>query len=95
MSPFLKMLASPALTNLTVRQVRVAGILLDGTNTIRGLAAEIGCPKPSITRAIDRLEEEGYAARKDDQADRRSVLVDLTPKGRKSLAFLASERPAA
>ena len=49
--------------------------------TVRGLAGEMQVSKPSVTRSIDRLETLGLLRRKPDVADRRSVLVALTPAG--------------
>ena len=45
------------------------------------LAAALKVSKPAITRALDRLAEFELVRRKVDQADRRSVLVQRTPKG--------------
>ena len=55
--------------------------LRDGGRTVRGLAAELNVSKPAITRALDRLGELDLARRKVDPLDRRSVLVQRTPKG--------------
>ena len=55
--------------------------LHDGGHTVRGLAAELNVSKPAITRALDRLKELDLARRKVDPLDRRSVLVQRTPKG--------------
>src|SRR5580658_6262260 len=55
--------------------------LRDGGHTVRGLAAELNVSKPAITRALDRLGELDLARRKVDPLDRRSVLVQRTPKG--------------
>ena len=55
--------------------------LHDGGHTVRGLAAELNVSKPAITRALDRLSELDLARRKVDPLDRRSVLVQRTPKG--------------
>jgi len=49
--------------------------------TVRGLAATLDVSKPAITRALDRLAEFDLVRRKTDPADRRSVLVQRTPKG--------------
>lgn len=49
--------------------------------TIRGLAGALGVPKPSITRALDRLEKEGIAKRQRSTADLRDRLIYLTPLG--------------
>lgn len=55
--------------------------LREGGHTVRGLAAELNVSKPAITRALDRLGELDLARRKADPLDRRSVLVQRTPKG--------------
>jgi DNA-binding MarR family transcriptional regulator len=69
--------------DLTARQL--AAFLLvhttPGPHTIRGLARALNIPKPSVTRAVDRLEEFGLAQRKPDRTDRRSVIVEETPGG--------------
>ena len=49
--------------------------------TVRGMAAEFRVPKPSITRAIDKLELLAYARRIPDPTDHRSVLVIATSDG--------------
>lgn len=69
--------------DLSARQL---GVLLtcylkEGAHTVRGLAAELNVSKPAITRALDRLAELDYARRKIDPLDRRSVIVQRTPKG--------------
>src|ERR1700679_2817367 len=55
--------------------------LRDGGHTVRGLASELNVSKPAITRALDRLGGLDLARRKVDPLDRRSVLVQRTPKG--------------
>ncbi len=70
-------------SDLSARQL---GVLLtcylqEGGHTVRGLAAELNVSKPAITRALDRLAEFDLARRKPDPADRRSVLVQRTPRG--------------
>lgn len=70
-------------TDLSARQLGVflTCYLQDGPHTVRGLAAELNVSKPAITRALDRLAELDFARRKVDPADRRSVIVQRTPKG--------------
>ena len=46
------------------------------------LADTIGVDKAAATRAIARLEDNGYVRRESDKNDRRSMRVYLTPKGR-------------
>jgi DNA-binding MarR family transcriptional regulator len=53
----------------------------DGPHTVRGLATTLDISKPAITRALDRLCQEGLLRRKTDDRDRRSVLIQKTVKG--------------
>ncbi len=46
------------------------------------LAAATRLSTGAITAVIDRLERDGYARRVPDPADRRRVLVELTPRAR-------------
>jgi len=77
--------------DLSARQLGVflTCYLRDGGHTVRGLAAELNVSKPAITRALDRLGELDLARRKVDPLDRRSILVQRTPKG---AAFLRDLR---
>ena len=78
--------------DLSARQrgVFLTCYLRDGAHTIRGLAADLNVSKPAITRALDRLGELDLARRKVDPLDRRSVLVQRTPKGAAFLRDLRS-----
>ncbi len=49
--------------------------------TVRGLAARLEVSKPAITRALDRLADFELVRRKIDPLDRRSVLIQRTPRG--------------
>lgn len=67
----------------TLRQLGVM-ILCRSTSdpqTVRGMAAELKVSKPAITRAVDKLEAAKLVVRKNDPADRRSVLMSLTDRG--------------
>ena len=48
------------------------------------LAERLSCVKSNITQLVDRLEADGYVARKPDPRDRRARLAVMTPKGRKA-----------
>ncbi len=50
-------------------------------HTVRGLAAELAISKPAVTRALDRLAALKLIRRKQDEDDRRSVLVQRTVPG--------------
>ena len=45
------------------------------------LADTIGVDKAAATRALSRLENNGYVTRRKDQTDRRAIRVYLTRKG--------------
>jgi DNA-binding MarR family transcriptional regulator len=49
---------------------------------ITDLAAGEGVTQPAITCLVNRLQQRGWLAREADPADRRAVLVSLTPAGR-------------
>jgi DNA-binding MarR family transcriptional regulator len=57
---------------------------LDGLARPQALAAELRIPPSSLSRRLDRLEEEGWIARHRhvDPDDHRVVDVELTPRGR-------------
>ncbi len=78
--------------DLSARQLGVFLIcyLEPKAQTVRGLAERLEISKPAITRALDRLTELDLAARKDDPADKRSVLVQRTPGGAAFLRDLRS-----
>lgn len=69
--------------DLTSRQMAVllTVYLTNGPHTVRGLAATLAVSKPAITRALDRLSNLDLLRRKEDEADRRSVLVQRTVRG--------------
>jgi len=51
-----------------------------GGATAGELADESGLTTGAVTGVIDRLERAGYARRSRDEADRRKVVVDVTPE---------------
>jgi DNA-binding MarR family transcriptional regulator len=75
-------------TDLTSRQLVVLMECKAGPRTVRGMAEVMRVPKPAVTRAIDRVEGLGLVERKDDPDDRRSVLVQLTAKGKRFVSVM-------
>jgi len=49
---------------------------------------------PTMTRIVDRLEEQALVARSIDPDDARSTVVTLTPPGRRALVRVRKERTA-
>ncbi len=48
------------------------------------LAERLSCVKSNVTQLVDRLEADGFVARKPDPNDRRTRLAVLTTAGRKA-----------
>ncbi|MDQ3549651.1 MAG: MarR family transcriptional regulator [Chloroflexota bacterium] len=62
-------------------QVRLLGLLYrEGRCTVGEAAAGLGVTMPTASEQIERLVEEGLIVRDVNPADRRQVLVGLTPK---------------
>lgn len=58
------------------------------------LAARLGIEGPTLTALIDRLARDGYVRRREDDRDRRSKTVHLTPRAArvlKRITALAAE----
>jgi DNA-binding MarR family transcriptional regulator len=74
--------------DLSARQLAMFLVcyLDEGPHTVRGLAAGLNVSKPAITRALDRLGTLGLARRAPEPGDRRGIVVQRTPAGRKLLA---------
>ena len=47
------------------------------------ISKELKVTAPTATGVVDRLEHAGYVTRSVDKEDRRAVVVELTPEGRK------------
>ncbi|KAA9107999.1 MarR family winged helix-turn-helix transcriptional regulator [Microbacterium rhizomatis] len=71
---------------ITIVALRMLGILRDRTPTMADLATRLELDKSSITGLVDRAERRGLVARVPSTADKRSVLVELTPDGRRIVA---------
>ena len=57
-----------------------------GPLTPTELAEITGAPRSSVSRALNRLEAAGLTVRRPDSRDGRSVLIVVTPKGRRRVA---------
>ena len=79
---------------LTDAQARVLRLVAAAGRPLRmaDLATQLDVVPRSVTTMVDALEAAGLAARHADTADRRSVLVSLTPGGRRLLHGLEDAR---
>jgi DNA-binding MarR family transcriptional regulator len=62
--------------------------LWDRASTNRELADVIGISVPAMSRLVDGLVNSGLVTRTPQQHDRRQVLLELSPEGRKSFCRL-------
>jgi DNA-binding MarR family transcriptional regulator len=78
---------------ITFAQARLLRALGDaGRLRMVDIAHRMGMVPRSATDLVDGLEDAGLAGRSPDPADRRSVLVELTPDGRAVLARMGAAR---
>lgn len=49
---------------------------------VQDVADQLGIEAPSVTRKTQELEQAGYLRRLPDEADRRAIGLQVTPKGR-------------
>jgi DNA-binding MarR family transcriptional regulator len=63
-----------------------------GPERIKDLASGLGLDATTVTRHVDDLAARGLVARRPDPADRRAVLVDLTPHAQRCLDAAATDR---
>ncbi len=68
---------------LKIEGVRVLFRLLAADRTVNELARLTGAELSTLSRLLGRMDEMGLIVRRRDLADARSVIVSLTPKGRK------------
>lgn len=62
------------------------------TCTMRMLAQALGLKSSTVTGLVDRLLKLGLLKRVNSQTDRRVVLAEITPKGRRIMEHLYAER---
>ncbi|HEY3083305.1 MAG TPA: MarR family transcriptional regulator [Chloroflexota bacterium] len=80
---------------LTVAQIRVLFRLRNrGPMPSSALASGLGVTLPTVTSVIDRLVAKELVERTDDAADRRRVIVGLTPAGREIVERIQQGRRA-
>ena len=71
------------LGGLSLAQYQLLQPLRDADELTVGVLAEgAGVAAPTATRMLDSLERDGRLTRRHSEADRRAVLIALTPSGR-------------
>jgi MarR family transcriptional regulator, organic hydroperoxide resistance regulator len=69
--------------DLTASEINALANLADGQGrTVSQLGAAVGARPTTLTSVLDRLERRGHITRRTRPADRRSVLIELSPSGR-------------
>jgi MarR family transcriptional regulator, organic hydroperoxide resistance regulator len=75
--------------DLTASEINALANLADGrSRTVSELGAAAGTRPTTLTSALDRLERRGHIRRGSRPGDRRAVLVELTPTGRRTAAVI-------
>ncbi len=59
-----------------------------------GVASQLLCSTGAMTNRLDRLEKAGLIRREHDTKDRRSVLLSITPEGKKAAKRASDARDA-
>ncbi len=81
---------------VTLPQFRVLAVLArHGSCRLSGLADVLGVHPSSATRICDRLVAGGLLERAEDPADRRSVVLTLSPAGRRLVDAVMHRRRTA
>jgi len=71
----------PQARGLSLGQIKATAFLaLHGRRTVGEIAAGVGVSLPTASELVDRLHEIGFVERGPNPADRRQVLVWLTPE---------------
>jgi DNA-binding MarR family transcriptional regulator len=67
----------------SMAQLRVTGYLYQhGPATITEVAAGVGISLPTASELVEQLDDKGWVDRKSNPADRRQVVLELTPEAR-------------
>lgn len=75
--------------DLTASEINALANLADGRGrTVSELGAAAGIRPTTMTSVLDRVERRGYVSRGSLPGNRRAVLVELTPTGRRTAATI-------
>ncbi len=80
---------------LTNMQLWVMNVIRHGgTVTMGSVANNMHCDASNITGIIDRLVAQGLVTRRESDQDRRAKLLQLTPKGDRTVDAITAMLPA-
>jgi DNA-binding MarR family transcriptional regulator len=81
---------------VTLPQLRVLVMIASrGPQNLASVAQALGVHPSNATRRCDKLVEAGLIDRSDDPADRRNLILQLTPSGRELVQQMTEHRRAA
>ena len=65
-------------------------LVLLGTVSMSEISERLKITKPAVTNLVDRLEEKKFLRRVPHQSDRRIILLEILPKGKKIITDIQS-----
>jgi len=75
--------------------LRVLEASENGRNNISGISKIMLVPGANMTGIAKRLERDGFIIRKSDPNDERITILEITPKGRRTLKNIENEKDKA
>jgi DNA-binding MarR family transcriptional regulator len=73
-------------TGLSGRELDLVALLTaSGPTSVKSLVADLQLPRSTMTAIVDRLEERGLVLRHPNPSDRRSVVLESTPRAAEAL----------
>lgn len=86
-----RLLMSRGSRQLSRTEAGVLSTLLDGPCRITDLAETEGLAQPTVSKVVDKLEDRVLVARAKSSDDGRTVLVSISPEGRRILESARDE----
>nr|WP_313776624.1 MarR family transcriptional regulator [Mycobacterium sp.] len=68
--------------------------LVGGALHASALADRLGVTRQAVAQAVGALERHGYVSRSRDEVDARTLLIELTPRGREALHVMRANAQA-
>ena len=72
--------------------LRVLEASINGMNKISAVSRIMLVPGANITGIAKRLEKDGFIIKKSDAADERVTILEITPKGKRTLKNIVKEK---